>query len=377
MSGAPATSTEPLRVLQIYPKEDYFTGAAIQLRELTAGLARRGHQVAVATRSSEIWAAKMREAGIPHYALPMKSEVDLGSVKGLVRILRTHRIQVVHAQKGRARTLAMIAGLVTRIPVLILNRGVSFPLDPFNRLGYTTRRVTGIVAVCESIKRGLVAQGVPADKIHVIYSGTDTDRFNPTVDGSGIRRELGLGPDDFLFTQIGVRSWKGNDDTIDAMAVVAECLPRARLLIVGARGPQLLYDRAKAKGVEGRVHVWGYREDIPEILAGSDCCVDASYEGLGITGTLREALAVETSVIASDLEGNPELVLDGQTGLLFPPRDVKALADAMRRMAHDRALRDTTARTGRKLVEAKFSTRAKLEATEALYRRLLAGQQRT
>jgi glycosyltransferase involved in cell wall biosynthesis len=360
----------------MYPKDDYFTGAAIQLRELTQGLKRRGHEVVVATRPSEVWATKMREAGIPHYALPMKSEVDLGSVRKLVRILKTHRIQIVHAQKGKARTLAMMAGLVTRIPVLILNRGVSFPLDPFNRLGYTTRRVTAIVSVCESIKRGLVSQGVPAGKIHVIYSGTDTDRFNPRVDGSGIRRELGLGPDDFLFTQIGVRSWKGNDDTIDALALAAERAPRARLLIVGARGPQILYDRAKAKGVEGRVRVLGYREDVPEILAGSDCCVDASYAGLGITGTLREALAVETAVIASDLEGNPELVVDGQTGLLFPPRDVPALAQAMLRMVNDRAFRVATARAGRKLVEATFSTRAKLDATEALYRRLLAERER-
>ncbi len=365
-------TTAPLRILQIYPKDDYFTGAAIQLRELTQGLKGRGHEVVVATRPSETWASRLREAGIAHYALPMKSEVDLGSVKRLVRILRTHRIQVVHAQKGKARTLAMIAGLVTRIPVLVLNRGVSFPLDPFNRLGYTTRRVTAIVSVCESIKRGLVAQGVPAGKIHVIYSGTDTDRFSPKVDGGAIRRELGLGPEDFLFTQIGVRSWKGNDDTIDALALAAARAPRARLLIVGARGPRVLLDRARAKGVEGRVHVLGYREDIPEILAGSDCCVDASYAGLGITGTLREALAVETAVIASDLEGNPELVRDGETGLLFPPRDVPALAAAMLRMVGERAFGEATARAGRTLVEARFSTRAKLEATEALYRRLLA-----
>ncbi len=367
----------PLRVLQIYPKDDYFTGAAIQLRELTIGLKSRGHEVVVATRPSETWATKMRDASIPHYALPMKSELDLGSVRRLVRILKTHRIQVVHAQKGKARTLAMMAGLVTKIPVLILNRGVSFPLDPFNRLGYTTRRVTAIVSVCESIKRGLVAQGVPAEKIHVIYSGTDTDRFNPKVDGSGIRRELGLTPDHFLFTQIGVRSWKGNDDTIDAMGEVAARAPHARLLIVGARNPQTLYDRARGRGVENHVHVLGYREDIPEILAGSDCCADASYAGLGITGTLREALAVETAAIASDLEGNPELVVDGETGLLFPPRDVPALARVMLKMVEDRAFRDATARAGRKLVEAKFSTRAKLDATEALYRRLLAERPRS
>src|SRR5439155_1247523 len=212
----------PLRILQIYPKDDYFTGAAVQLRELTLGLKGRGHEVVVATRPSETWAAKLNEAGVAHEALPMRSEVDLRSVRRLVRILKTHRIQVVHARKG-------------------------------------------------------------------------------------------------------------NDDTIDALALVAPRAPRARLLVVGARGPQILHDRARARGVEDRVHVLGYREDVPEILAGSDCCVDASYAGLGITGTLREALAVETAVIASDLEGNPELVNDGETGLLFPPRDVKALGEAMLR----------------------------------------------
>src|SRR2546421_7384877 len=124
---------EPLRVLQLYPKEDYFTGAAIQLRELVLGLKAHGHDVTVATRPSEIWVEKMRAAAVPYVPLPMASEVDVRSVRALVRILKSRRIQVVHAQKGKARTLAMIAGLFVRIPVLVLNRGVSFPLDPFNR----------------------------------------------------------------------------------------------------------------------------------------------------------------------------------------------------------------------------------------------------
>jgi glycosyltransferase involved in cell wall biosynthesis len=226
------------------------------------------------------------------------------------------------------------------------------------------------VAVCESIKRGLVASGVRADKIEVIYSGTDTDRFSPAVDGSAIRRELGLGPNNFLFTQIGVRSWKGNDDTIDALALVVARRPQARLLIVGARDPSGLRERAAVRAVGERVLFLGYRDDIPEILAASDCCIDASYAGLGITGTLREALAVQTPVIASDLEGNPELVIDGHTGLLFPPRNVPALAGAMIRMLDDCLFAEATALAGRKLVEASFSSLAKLNATEALYRRL-------
>jgi len=370
---------EPLRVLQLYPKEDYFTGAAIQLRELVLGLKARGHEVAVATRPSEIWVEKMRAASVPHFPLPMASEVDLRSVKALVRILESRRVQVVHAHKGKARTLAMIAGLFVRIPVLVLNRGVSFPLDRFNRLGYTTRRVTAIVAVCASIKQGLIRQGVPAEKIEVIYSGTDTDRFHPDVDGGAVRRELGLGPEHFLVTQIGIRSWKGNDDVLEAMAAVADRLPHARLLFVGANEAKakILYDKAAARKIRARVSVFLFREDIPQILKASDVTVDASYAGLGLTGTLRESLAVGTPVIGTDLEGNPELVLHRQTGLLVKPRDPAGLAEALLGVAANPERGHAMGRAGRELVERQFSTRAKIERTEALYQRLVAARTRT
>jgi glycosyltransferase involved in cell wall biosynthesis len=368
--------SEPLRILQLYPKSDYFTGAAVQLLELARGLKDRGHHVVVATRPGEGWVEKCAEAGLPYHALPMRSEADVKSVPPLVRILRQHRIQVVHAQKGKARTLAMMAGLFTKIPVLILNRGVSFPIDAFSRLGYTTKRVTAIVAVSESIKRGLVSQGVPADKIHVVYSGTDTARFHPGVDRTRVRTELGLGPDHYLITQIGIRSWKGNDDTMDAMKTVAVQAPQARLLFVGANEAKakILREKAAARGLADRVLVFLYREDIPEILAASDVCVDASYAGLGITGTLREALAVETAVIGTELEGNPELITDGETGYLFPPRDTDALARCILRMVQDPDRGIAMARTGRKRVEEEFSVSAKIDRTEALYRRLLAAK---
>ena len=369
-------SDNPLRILQLYPKEDYFTGAAIQLRDLVTGLATHGHDVTVATRASEIWATKMRAAGVRHYAIPMASEVDLRSAARLARLIRRHRIQIVHAQKGKARTLAMIASLFVRLPVLILNRGVSFRLDPFNRLGYTTRRVTAIVAVCESIKQGLVKQGVDADKIEVIYSGTDTTKFHPGVDGSAVRRELALGPEHFLITQIGIRSWKGNDDVLDAMVTVKPQVPRARLLFVGANETKAraLREKASARGIADVVSVFLYREDIPEILASSDVTVDASYAGLGLTGTLRESLAVGTPVIGTDIEGNPEIVIHGETGLLVKPHDPTGIADALQALAADPERGHAMGRAGQKLVEERFSTAVKIERTETLYRRLLAAR---
>jgi len=304
----------------------------------------------------------------------MRHALDLGSVWTLARLIRAHRIEVVHCQKGLARTLALMAGLFVTIPVLVLNRGVSFPLDRWNRLGYTTRRVTAIVAVCESIKRGLVAAGVPARKIAVIYSGTDLARFHPQVDGSGIRRELGLSPEHTLITQVGIRSWRGNDDVLEAMTRAHRASPASRLLFVGAPPPRItsMMDRARQRGLGGVVSVLGHRHDIPEILAGSDLVVDASYAGLGLTGSLREALAVETPVIGTSVEGIPELITDGETGLLVPPRNPDALAQAMLRMIENPTRAKAMARAGRKRVEAQFSTRVKIERTEALYARLLA-----
>jgi hypothetical protein len=116
----------PLRILHLYPKADYFTGGAIQMLELATGLADRGHHVVVATRPSDVWTRKAAERMLRHYPLPMTSFADLRSVWALARIMRVHRIQVVHAHKGRACWLAVAASLLARLPVLVANRGVSF-----------------------------------------------------------------------------------------------------------------------------------------------------------------------------------------------------------------------------------------------------------
>ena len=364
-----------MNVLQLYPKSDYFTGAAAQMLGLARGLADRGHRMIVATRPGDEWSRRCADAGLLYYPVPMRSALDLSSVLDLVRIIRRHDIQVVHCHKGRARTLALLAGLIVRIPVLILNRGVSFPLDRFNRLGYTTRRVTAVVAVSESIKRGLVAQGVPSEKIHVIYSGTDTTCFHPGVDRLRVRAEPGLSPETYLITQVGIRSWKGNDDVLAALRLIADRAPRAHLLLVGANPAkeEILRRKAATLGLADRVSVLLYRDDMPEILAASDVCVDASYAGLGLTGSLREALAVETPVIATAIEGNPELVEDGTTGLLIPPRDPGALAKALLYLIEHPGRAAEMAREGRQRVVTTFSQQAKLDRTERLYRALLEG----
>ena len=369
---------DPLRILQLYPKRDFFTGAAIQLRDLAGGLAARGHHVTVATPPSDVWPERCRALGIEHVAVPMARAWDPRAAWRLARVIKSRRIQVAHAHKGRARTLALLAGLMGGRTPLVLNRGVSFPVTGLRRIGYTTGRVHAIVAVCESIKRGLVAGGVAPEKIEVIYSGTDLDRFHPGVDGAPIRRELGLGREDLLVTQVGVRSWRGWKELLAAMRTVAARRPQARLLFVGAPPPRVaeIADRAREAGLGNRVLALGHRDDVPAILCASDVVVDASWAGLGITGSIREALACERPVVATAVAGMPELIEDGRTGLLVPPRDPGALAQAIGKLAADPRWRRELGRAGRARVEARFSLTAKLDATEALYRRLAAGSPR-
>src|SRR3989475_12191292 len=111
-----------MRILHVYPKDDYVTGAAIQLWELANALARRGHDVVIATRAADHWAQRCRRTGLVQYGVPMRSELDLPSAWRLAQIIRAHRIDVVHAHKGKAGTLAMIAAATGRLPLPLLTR---------------------------------------------------------------------------------------------------------------------------------------------------------------------------------------------------------------------------------------------------------------
>jgi glycosyltransferase involved in cell wall biosynthesis len=329
----------------------------------------------VVTRRSPRWAEEAQAAGFAHRAFFRGPGDPWGAVR-LAALVRVEQIDVVHSHKGGGRTLTLLARVLRPFgphPPLVTNRGVSFPLAPLSRLVEKSPLVTAVVAVCEAVKADLVRQGVPAEKIEVVYSGTDTDRFDPArVDGAGVRAELGLDPAAPLVTQIGVREPKGNDDVLRAFARVHARRPEARLLLVGARAGKRppLETIVREAGLGRAVTIWGYRDDVPEILAASQLSVDGSHTGLGITGSLRESLAMETPVVATAVVGNPELVRHGETGLLVPPRDPEALADALLRLLADPAWAKAAGRAGRRLVIERFSTRAKVERLEKLYHRL-------
>ena len=374
-------TSRPLSILQILEKGLFTTGSVVQMFQLARGLARRGHRVAIVSRPEGDVPAEARREGIDFVPLSLKHEFDLGSARRLARVFEERAVDVVHVHKGIAHAVALFATFFSRRPrpVIVVNRGVSFPLDGFNRIKFHVR-MDAVVTVCEDIKKVIVVSGnLPPEKVNVIYAGVDLSRFDPAKsDRQRVRREWGVAPDETLVVQVGAREWKGWKDLISAAAILAADHSRLKTAIVACEDDAKKAEVsafAREKGIADRVLPIGFRSDMPDVLAAAEIVADLSYEGLGITGTLREAMALERPVIGSAAGGNPELVVDGASGLLVPPRDPSAMAAAIRRLLTDPALAAMLAHGGRERVARGFSSEVRLDRIEALYARLLANRQ--
>jgi glycosyltransferase involved in cell wall biosynthesis len=366
----------PLGIVHALEKNRLATGSVVQMLEAATALAARGHRVTVASRPGGDLEQACDSAGVGFVALPFAGAVDPQSARTLRRVLRLAGTEIVHVHKGRAHATALLAatGLGTW-PRVVVNRGVTFPLDAFNRWKYRHPRVAAVVCVAGAVRDVVVrTAGVPPDRVSVIHSGTDLDVFDPArVSGQVVRRSLGLDGRDLVVGQVSIRDWKGWREVLGSFARAAATRPRLRLLVVACE-PTEARRRVEAAvaelGVSGRVHLVGTRRDMPQVLAACDIVTDGSWEGTGVTGTVREAMALERAVVATDCGGNRELVTEG-SGLLVPPRDLDALADAIGRLADDEVLRARLGRAARSRVEQGFSTGHRIDRLETLYAQLV------
>jgi len=362
-----------VRIFQILEFNQFNTGSVHQMFQAAVGLRERGHDVTVVTRPDSTMAAKCAEAGIHYLPLPMRNEFDVFSAMRLARAFRETKPDVVHVHKGVAHSLAWYAARLAPIGVLVVNRGVSFPLDVWNRIKFRSSRVDCIVTVCEDIKRVIVASGkLPPEKVAVVYAGTDVALFDPDRwDTRAFRREKSIADDRFLIAQVGVRDWKGWRELVDAVVELLPSHPQLHLALIGcrqAKEEREVRDYVRERGVESHVSAIEYRSDMPNVFASCDLVVDASWAGTGITGTIREAMAMRKPVIATDCGGNRELVSSPDVGWLIPPRDVAALSRAIAEVVDQPERAAAVARSAREHVVRGFSKELRIARLEELYR---------
>lgn len=369
-----------MRIFQILEFNQFNTGSVHQMFQAATGLHERGHDVTVISRPGEI-AERAHSHGLRFEPLPLRHQFDLGSIFSLRGLIASLRPDVIHVHKGVAHAIALAASMRQPVGAFVVNRGVSFPLDIWNRGKYRTKRVDRVVTVCRQIKDVIVESGgLPPEKVQVVYAGTDVTLFDPSRhDATAFRIEKNLPLDHFLIAQVGVRDWKGWQELIDSVSDVVPRHSNVHLALIGCRSAAekaTVSDYASRRGISSYVTPVEYRTDMPNVFASCDLVVDASWAGTGITGTIREAMAMERPVIATDAGGNSELVSTGDVGWLIPMKDRGALTNAILEIIEDPSRAATVGANARRHVVNGFSKDLRITRLEALYCEILDAKQR-
>ncbi len=347
--------------------------------QAATGLRERGHDVTIISRPEPVLESSARDRGVGFAGIPLRHQFDIQSARAIARLVREKKPDVIHVHKGVSHALALAATWRHRVGAFVVNRGVSFPLDVWNRMKYRTSRVDRVVTVCQQIKDVIVESGgLPGSKVEVVYAGTDVTLFDPARwDARAFRREKSIADDRFLVAQVGVSDWKGWKELVDSVSDVARDHPAVQLALIGCRNENELEEvrsYAREVGVADRVSPIEYRTDMPNVFASCDLVVDASWAGTGITGTIREGMAMGKPVVATDAGGNRELVSSPDVGWLIPQRDRVALSNAIGSVIDDSASAARVGAHARSHVVGGFSKELRITRLEELYSRVLASK---
>ena len=367
----------PLTVLHLNVKSSLSTGSVNQMFQAAAAMAADGHRTLIAARFDRDLKERCEQAGVGYEEISYSNEIDAISIVRLRRLIQALHPDIIHVHKGRAHTLALAALAGNPAPALIVNRGVSFPLNRFNSIKYRSARVGRIITVCDNIREIVIRSGgVDPDRVTTVYAATDTEVFDPAAHSrDDFRREAGLDASDFVVAHVGIRPWKGYREAMEAFANFRRRVPQAKLVMIGSahrRELDRLEHALETLGIRESATITGYRGDIPRVLAACDVVTDASWDGTGITGTIREGMALAKPVIATDCGGNRELINSEQVGWIVPPRDVEALTQALVEVYSDHERARLTGRLARQRILDRFSVSHRVDQLGAVYKAAIA-----
>lgn len=299
----------------------------------------------------------------------------------MAKLFRRLAPEVVHTHSSKAGILGRCAARAADVPVIVHTiHGMSFNRTQslltrslYRRLeAYCAAFTHRIISVAEAMSRQAVAAGVaPAEKFTTVYSGMRTDLFDPDRPcRRAIRREWGMGESDVVVGAVArLFHNKGYEQLIPAMAIAVRSNPHLKFVWVGDGAQHEEYEkRLRDLGLRDRVFLTGLLppEAVPGALAGMDLLVHASqWEGLPRAAV--QALLMRVPVISFDIDGAPEVVIPGRTGMLVPLNDIEMLGATMSEMASDASVRRRLGQAGREWCLARFDWRHMVERLETVY----------
>lgn len=377
----------PANVLHIINGQ-YLSGPEHTLLNLARAMEGGRYRLQVACLFDGPLVELARRQGLAVHVVPMRARLDLRLVGVLRRLIEREEIRIVHTHSSRAnlvgRTAARLAGraVVSHCHASTKRETTSrihnWLLTAFDRLNAAW--VDRFVTISDTLGRELTADGVPARKVATVRTAVDLARYTPR-DGRQMRRQLGIPDAAPVAGMIALlRPRKGPEGLLRAAARILERLGEARFLFIGrAEQPaylESLKSLAAELSIEERVLFTGFRRDIPELLSALDVLAIPSLFGEDVPLVLIEAMAMARPVVASAVEGIPEVVRDGQTGYLVPPGDIDALAAALCRLLANRALARRLGAAGRASAEGSFSLARMAQDMTRIYDQLLADGRR-
>ena len=311
--------------------------------------------------------------------LAPRNEIDLAAAWRLSRVLKQLRPDIIHAHDPHGVAMAATALSIASPspePPLVASRRIEFRIahNSFSRWKYG--RVACFIAISEAVRDRLIADGIPRQKTTVVHEGVDVERI-VHLPAANVHAAFFLPTHAPVVGNIGALvAQKGQHHLVDAAAIVLRAVPDARFVILGEGELRpALEEQIKRKHLERHVFLAGFRPDVLELLKGVDLFALSSLQE-GLCTSLVDAMAASKASVATRVGGVPEVVADGETGLLVPARDHEALAEGIIALLKDSAQRTRMGEAGLRRARKLFTVEHMVDGTMAVYERLLGVKRR-
>jgi len=344
-----------LRILQVCSASQAIYGAVQSLMVLARAQRLAGHTVEFVTFKGKQFGQQVRDEGFEVHEVRVRAKIDPLAILRMRRLMKDGRFDIVHTHLSTSSVNGCLAARAAGLPSVATVHGMS------SKISFAA--ATHLISVSEEIKRHLVAQGVSADTISVVYNGyalpDETSAKRPESDRFPV-----------LGTVARVTPLKGIDDAIRAVAVLKDEFPAISYVVVGdGIGVEPCKQLAHDLGVEDQVQFVGYRKDIETYLARMDLFVFPSLkEGMGIA--LVEAMAHGLATVATDVGGIPE-VITPECGILVPPQSPSELASRVAELLRDTKRREEMGRRAKCRAQTVFSVDSMERRTDEVYRPMI------
>ncbi|HKO31864.1 MAG TPA: glycosyltransferase family 4 protein [Nitrospiraceae bacterium] len=320
---------------------------------------------------------RMQERGVETQLVHLAPLFNPFALWRLTRLLVRERVTILQTHGARANFYGRIAGRLARVPVIIStvhNSLKDYEVRSFRRgiytfmLRLTLPFVHRIICVSDANRWDLIDECPAAKaKTHTVYNGVDLSAFSSQFDRQDVRQEIGVLEGPVLVTIARLTEQKGHRYLIQALPCLLETWPQLCCLFVGeGELRDALHRMAIDLGVERTCRFVGVRQDIADILTAADVCVLPSLSE-GFPFVLLEALAIGCPVVASRVNGVPELIEDHKTGLLVPSRDSQALARAIREVLSNPTAASKMGAKGQAMVRERFTVDHMVANTTAIF----------